>query len=34
MQTTVNANNIDIYVETFGEPTHPAVLLIMGLGCQ
>jgi len=34
MQTTVKANNIDIYVETFGDRTHPAVLLIMGLGCQ
>ncbi len=34
MQKTVKANNIDIYVETFGEKTHPAVLLIMGLGCQ
>ena len=34
MQTTVEANNIDIYVKTFGDRTHPAVLLIMGLGCQ
>ncbi len=34
MQTTVKANNIDFYVETFGDRTHPAVLLIMGLGCQ
>jgi pimeloyl-ACP methyl ester carboxylesterase len=34
MQATVKANNIDIYVETFGDRTHPAVLLIMGLGCQ
>ena len=34
MKTTFKANNIDLYVETFGEPTHPAVLLIMGLGCQ
>ena len=34
MQTTVRVDNIDIYVETFGDRTHPAVLLIMGLGCQ
>lgn len=34
MQTNVLANNIDIHVETFGDRTHPAVLLIMGLGCQ
>ncbi len=34
MQTTIKANNIDTYVETFGDRTHPAVLLIMGLGCQ
>ncbi len=34
MQTTVKANNIDLYVETFGDRTHPAVLLIMGLSCQ
>ncbi|MBA2748039.1 MAG: alpha/beta hydrolase [Tatlockia sp.] len=34
MQITVKANNIDIYVETFGDRTHPAVLLIMGLSCQ
>ena len=34
MRTIVKANNIDIYVETFGDRIHPAVLLIMGLGCQ
>jgi pimeloyl-ACP methyl ester carboxylesterase len=34
MQKTVKVNKIDIYVETFGNSTHPAVLLIMGLGCQ
>ena len=34
MQTTLKANNIDLYVETFGDRTHPAVLLIMGLSCQ
>jgi len=34
MQTTVKADNISLYVETFGDRTHPALLLIMGLGCQ
>jgi len=28
------ANNIDIYYETFGDPTKPAFLLIMGACCQ
>jgi pimeloyl-ACP methyl ester carboxylesterase len=28
------ANGIEIEYETFGEPTNPAVLLIMGLGAQ
>ena len=30
----VNANNIEIWYEDFGEPTNPTVLLIMGAGCQ
>jgi len=30
----VQANGIEIEYETFGEPTNPAVLLIMGLGGQ
>ena len=34
MQTTFTANNINLYVETFGDCNSPAVLLIMGLGCQ
>jgi len=34
MQTTFTANNINLYVETFGDRNSPAVLLIMGLGCQ
>ncbi|WP_426573233.1 alpha/beta fold hydrolase [Aquihabitans sp. McL0605] len=28
------ANGIDIAYETFGDPSHPTVLLIMGLGAQ
>lgn len=27
-------NGIALEAETFGEPTHPAIVLIMGLGCQ
>lgn len=34
MQTKVKANNIDLFVETFGDRTSPPVLLIMGLSCQ
>ena len=34
MQTTFTVNNINLYVETFGDRNSPAVLLIMGLGCQ
>lgn len=30
----IQANGIDIEVERFGDPAHPAVLLIMGLGMQ
>ncbi|NLD37957.1 MAG: alpha/beta hydrolase [Desulfatiglans sp.] len=30
----VKANNIEIWYEEFGESTNPAVLLIMGAGCQ
>ncbi len=30
----VRANNIEIEVEQHGDPSHPAVLLIMGLGMQ
>lgn len=28
------ANGIDLYYETFGEPTDPPILLVMGLGAQ
>ena len=31
---TVQANGIDIWYEEFGERSNPAVLLIMGAGCQ
>lgn len=31
---TVNANGIQIEYETFGDSTAPALLLIIGLGCQ
>ncbi len=31
MQTTLPANGLNLHVETFGDPKHPAVLLIMGL---
>ncbi len=34
MRTIVKANNINLYVETFGDHNSPTVLLIMGLGCQ
>jgi len=30
----VTVNNIEIWYEEFGESTNPAVLLIMGAGCQ
>src|SRR5262245_19385694 len=30
----VRANGIDIEYETLGDPKHPAILLIMGLGAQ
>lgn len=32
--TRVAANGIEIAYETFGDPTHPPILLIMGLGTQ
>ena len=32
--TTVNANSIQIEYETFGNPSSPALLLIIGLGSQ
>ncbi|MCG6912173.1 MAG: alpha/beta fold hydrolase [Deltaproteobacteria bacterium] len=31
---SVNANGIRIEYETFGDPSSPALLLIIGLGCQ
>jgi pimeloyl-ACP methyl ester carboxylesterase len=31
---TVSANGIEIAYETFGDPTNPPVLLVMGLGTQ
>jgi pimeloyl-ACP methyl ester carboxylesterase len=31
---TANANGIEIAYETFGDPTHPTILLVMGLGAQ
>lgn len=34
LQGTIKANGIDIFYQTFGDPNHPAVLLIMGLGSQ
>ncbi len=34
MQTTIKANNLNLYVETFGDRSHPPVLLIMGLASQ
>jgi pimeloyl-ACP methyl ester carboxylesterase len=30
----VKTNNLNLYYEAFGNPTHPAVLLIMGLASQ
>ena len=30
----IQANGISLEAETFGDPTRPTVLLIMGLGCQ
>src|SRR5436305_14799147 len=30
----VSANGIEIAYETYGDPTHPPVLLVMGLGTQ
>jgi pimeloyl-ACP methyl ester carboxylesterase len=30
----VKSNSLNLYYETFGNPTHPAVLLIMGLASQ
>lgn len=30
----IQANGIAIEAETFGDPSHPTLLLIMGLGCQ
>lgn len=34
MERIVKANGLDTWCETFGDPSHPAVLLIMGLGAQ
>jgi len=31
---TVDANGIQVEYDTFGKSSHPALLLIMGLGCQ
>lgn len=31
---TARANGIDLEYETFGDPSHPTILLIMGLGAQ
>ena len=31
---TIRANGIDLFYEDFGDPGHPLVLLIMGLGAQ
>ncbi|MFW9929190.1 MAG: alpha/beta fold hydrolase [Candidatus Thorarchaeota archaeon] len=33
-ERTVNANNIEINYDTFGDPSNPAMLLVMGLGSQ
>lgn len=30
----VATNGVELETETFGDPSHPALLLIMGLGCQ
>lgn len=30
----VKANSIEINYDTFGEPTNPAIILIMGIACQ
>lgn len=30
----VATNGVELETETFGDPAHPALLLIMGLGCQ
>lgn len=30
----IHANNIDIAYDAFGDPSHPALILIMGLGAQ
>ena len=32
--TIVHANGVDLCVETFGAPTDPAVLLVMGAGAS
>ncbi|PRC57826.1 alpha/beta hydrolase, partial [Mycobacterium sp. ITM-2017-0098] len=31
---TAKAGDVDIHYEDMGDPNHPAVLLIMGLGAQ
>ena len=33
-EQTCRVGNIDIAYETFGDPSHPAVLLVMGLATQ
>lgn len=33
-QGTAPANGLELYYETYGDPTHPPVLLVMGLGAQ
>ena len=34
LSSRIRANNIDLCYQAFGDPAHPAVLLIMGLGTQ
>jgi pimeloyl-ACP methyl ester carboxylesterase len=31
---TVKTNNVELCYDTFGDPQHPTMLLLMGLGCQ
>jgi pimeloyl-ACP methyl ester carboxylesterase len=30
----IATNGIHLYYETFGDPNHPAILLIMGVSCR